>query len=137
MMGEIHQAAGGDFTRREDQARTEPEGVIGSARVCANEPFTAPSASCPPGMKLACGEILRQCRTVGKKSSFSGMVRIMKGKCAYAFLGVLEHERVTAEDGSDEDLELHVREVLTNTCPVSVTSKRWVFRSGFSSPRAL
>ena len=135
MMGEIHQAAGGDFTRREDQARTEPEeGVIGSARVCANEPFTAPSASCPPGMKLACGEILRQCRTVGKNSSFSGMVRIMTGKCAYAFLGVLEHERVTAEDGSDEDLEFHVREVLTNTCPVDVTSKRWVFSIRFWFP---
>lgn len=63
------------------------------------------------------------------------MVRIMTGKCAYAFLGVLEHERVTAEDGSDEDLEFHVREVLTNTCPViDVTFKRWVFSIRFGCP---
>ena len=34
------------------------------------------------------------------------------------FLRVLEHERVAAEDGSDEDLEFHVREVLTHTHPM-------------------
>ena len=34
------------------------------------------------------------------------------------FLGVLEYERVAAEDGSDEDLEFHVREVLAHACPM-------------------
>ena len=37
---------------------------------------------------------------------------------AYGFLGVLENERVATEDGGDEDLELHVRKVLTHTRPV-------------------
>ena len=36
-------------------------------------------------------------------------------KMTYMFLGVLEYERVAAEDGSDEDLEFHVREVLAHT----------------------
>ena len=38
---------------------------------------------------------------------------------AYMFLGVLKHERVAAEDSGDEDLEFHVRQVLTHTGPVT------------------
>jgi len=34
------------------------------------------------------------------------------------FLRVLEYERVAAEDGGDEDVEFHGREVLTHTNPV-------------------
>lgn len=37
---------------------------------------------------------------------------------AYTYLGALEHERVAAEDGGHENLELHVREVLTHACPI-------------------
>ena len=40
-----------------------------------------------------------------------------KARWAYTFLGVLEYECVATEDGGNEDLELHVREVLTHTPP--------------------
>ena len=44
--------------------------------------------------------------------------RIGKREVAYGFVGILEHERVAAEDSGNEDLELHVRQVLSHTCPV-------------------
>ena len=34
------------------------------------------------------------------------------------FLGVLEYECVPAEDGGHEDLEFHVREILTYARPI-------------------
>ena len=37
---------------------------------------------------------------------------------AYTFLGVLKDERVAAEDGGHENLELHGSEVLTDTPPM-------------------
>jgi hypothetical protein len=40
------------------------------------------------------------------------------GKCTHVFLGVLKYEGVAAENGSDEDLEFHVREVLAHTRPM-------------------
>jgi hypothetical protein len=42
---------------------------------------------------------------------------------AYRFFGVLKHERVTTEDGGNENLELHVGEVLTHTCPIYIIHK--------------
>ena len=41
----------------------------------------------------------------------------MSKEMTYGLLGFLEHERVAAEDGSDEDLEFHVRQVLSHTSP--------------------
>jgi hypothetical protein len=40
------------------------------------------------------------------------------GKFTHVFLGVLKYEGVAAEDGSDEDLEFHVHEVLAHTRPM-------------------
>ena len=41
-----------------------------------------------------------------------------RGEAAYTFFGLLEYKGVATEDGGDEDLEFHVREVLTNTRPI-------------------
>ena len=37
---------------------------------------------------------------------------------AYGFLWFLEHKRVAAENCANDDLELHVREVLAHTPPI-------------------
>ena len=40
------------------------------------------------------------------------------GGISYGFSGILEYERISAEDGSNGNLELHLCKVLSHTRPV-------------------
>ena len=41
----------------------------------------------------------------------------MSKEMTCGLFGILKYESVAAEDGSDEDLEFHVRQVLSHTSP--------------------